>query len=663
VAFSQKCPRDLSDLFTNADDGLRACTVKTTLIVLRGNPRGIEIPLKDRGALVGRDANCQIRLTSNLVSKQHCRIEVTEGCVTLTDVGSRNGTFLNDERITRSVQLKHGDQIRVGDFLFGVRVVSDVAGTSPDPTHHRNSDDSKTEHIPKPPRPESVNSEIIADWLEEECSQRLPTILLIDRSTDVQTAFREATQSLRCEVEASPSTLTGLNLWRTIQPDVVVVDSDVLSGQDYALVEQAEKKNPARPLIIMADSGVAAENLIRSVGFDVFDYLLKPLDPQRVQLVVSRAINQPHEKRFSASKAADPGAATHLERQLLGASPAMRNVCGWIDQVASTDAPLLILGEPGCGKETIARLIHQRSNRHMKPLMELRCGAGTKVQIERDLYGFERGAFGAAERRKMGKFEQWPDATLILYEVEALSPDSQVRLLHVLQEKRFTRLGGNTPVSTNVRVIAVTEADLEALATAGRFRREVYYLLNAFAVRIPALRERGNDIDLLTDAYIAQTCRELHRHPPIISPDARIALRSYHWPANLRELHSVLRKAVLRANDGVLSREHLDFGLNRFGSKDDDGMPMPDDEENDTQTLAQIEQSGNASARWEDYLTAQLENGARNLYSECLPQMERELITRTLHHVAGDTAKAAELLGLTHSGLQHKLQSLGIKID
>src|SRR6266567_1867859 len=225
---------------------------------------------------------------------------------------------------------------------------------------------------------------------------------------------------------------------------------------------------------------------------------------------------------------------------------AMREVYKAIGRVAAQDVPVLITGESGTGKELVARAIYQHGPRSEAPFLALNCAAIPEQLLESELFGHEKGAFTGADRKRIGKFEQCSGGTLFLDEVGDMTPLTQTKILRVLQEQTFERVGGNETVRTNVRVIAATNADLEKLVASGRFRSDLYFRLNVFSLKLPPLRERGGDLDLLIDYYVKRFGRELDRPTHSVPGETLDALRSYSWPGNIRELQSVLKQALLQ---------------------------------------------------------------------------------------------------------------------
>jgi two-component system nitrogen regulation response regulator GlnG len=313
-----------------------------------------------------------------------------------------------------------------------------------------------------------------------------------------------------------------------------------------------------------------------------------------------------------------------------------------IGRVADQDVTVLITGETGTGKELVARAIYQHSRRAAGPFLAINCAAIPEHLLESELFGHEKGAFTGADRSRIGKFEQCSGGTLFLDEVGDMSPLTQSKLLRVLQEQRFERLGGNEPIQTDVRLLAATNRDLEAMVARGRFRQDLFYRLGVFNIHLPPLRERGDDLVLLTQHYIRRFSRELGKEVQSVAPEAMDLLRHYAWPGNVRELQSVLKQALLQATGSILVPDFLPIALLKRGQN---GLTGSDES---TPLLHFIEE--------------QLAAGAEDLYEQSLRRMERILLSRVLQHTSGNQVQAAKILGITRGSLRNKIRELGITI-
>jgi transcriptional regulator with GAF, ATPase, and Fis domain len=281
--------------------------------------------------------------------------------------------------------------------------------------------------------------------------------------------------------------------------------------------------------------------------------------------------------------------------------------------------------------------------RRQRAFVTLNCGAIPGGLLESELFGHEKGAFTGADRRRIGKFEQANGGTIFLDEVGDMTPLTQAKMLRLLQEQRFERLGGNETVTTDVRVLAATNQDLETLVTQGRFRQDLYYRLGVFTIRLPPLRERGDDLLLLVQHYLLRFNRELGKDVRTAAPEALEALRQYPWPGNVRELQSALKQALLRATGSVLMPEFLPDALTKRNgvtpAAAEDGLSMA------------------------QFIDRQVAAGSEDLYAEALRRLERLLVTKVLQHTGGNQLQAAKVLGITRGSLRNKVRELGITIS
>jgi two-component system nitrogen regulation response regulator GlnG len=337
------------------------------------------------------------------------------------------------------------------------------------------------------------------------------------------------------------------------------------------------------------------------------------------------------------------GPADDRADAIVGSCPAMQEVYKAIGRAAPQDVTVLIAGETGTGKELVARALYQHGRRADRPFLAINCAAIPETLLESELFGHEKGAFTGADRRRIGKFEQCQGGTLFLDEVSDMTPLTQSKVLRLLQEKRFERLGGNETVHADVRILAATNADLGVAVAEGRFRQDLYYRLSAYTIHLPPLRARGGDLDLLVEHYVGRYAREMGKDVQSVAPEAMGTLRRHDWPGNVRELQSVLRQALLNATGTVLLPEFLPPGL---------GPPAAD-----------APADHPADAALEEFIDARVRDGSEALYAEALRRLERTLLGRVLRHTGGNQLRAARILGITRGSLRTKLRDLGIRIE
>ena len=330
---------------------------------------------------------------------------------------------------------------------------------------------------------------------------------------------------------------------------------------------------------------------------------------------------------------------------IVGRSPLMQEVCKSIGRVAPSEVTVLITGESGTGKELVARALWQHSARADKTFLAINCAALPETLLESELFGHEKGAFTGADRLRIGRFEQANGGTLFLDEVGDLAAGTQAKLLRVLQEQCFQRVGGDATIRTDVRLLAATNKDLENEVLAGHFRSDLLYRLNVFSIQLPPLREHRDDIPLLTDHLMRLLARTMGRNVYSISPEVRERFAEYDWPGNVRQLQSVLKYAIIRASGEVLTLDCLPESLLRPGSG------------------PQGSGSGGKLADIAARTAGLLRAGETDLYRQVCQEMEQTVFDVVLRHVSGNQVKASELLGISRTTLRAKLRNLSMTAE
>src|SRR3954464_5716574 len=464
-------------------------------------------------------------------------------------------------------------------------------------------------------------------------------ILVIDDEPSILHAFRRAFGDPEDSLLTASDGSEGLEQVFRSRPDVVVLDLNLpdMSGLDVCL--RIREIDARIPVIFITGQGTT-ETAIEAMKRGAFDYLLKPLDVARVRELVERAAEISRLMRMPAM-VANEALAQGPADVLVGRSPAMQEVYKAIGLVAPQDLAVLILGESGRGKELVARAVYQHSRRSGGPFLAINCAAIPENLLESELFGHEKGAFTGADRRRIGKFEQCSGGTLFLDEIGDMTPLTQAKVLRVLQDGRFERVGGNETIQTNVRLLAATNCDLEQMVAAGDFRGDLYYRLGIVTITLPPLRERAEDLPLLIDHFLRRFSPELGKEVDRIAPEALEVLRRHLWPGNIRELQSVLKQALLRSKGPVLLPDFLPASVR--GEEEPAGKPP-------------------APFDWEAFLDDRLRAGSQDLYAESLAVMERWLVTRVLRHTRGNQLQAAKILGITRGSLRTKIRTLGISI-
>ena len=474
-------------------------------------------------------------------------------------------------------------------------------------------------------------------------------LLVDDESVFIPEQVRQALPEHTISVATNG--LEGLAAIRSARPDVVLLDLGLPDRSGLEIYEDIRAIDARLPVIFvtMAKSADAA---IEAMKRGAFNYIYKPINLVQLESVVREALAAGHQMRAPVSlqqTSLDP----MEDGALFGSCPAMLEVYKAIGLVAQKDVTVLVTGESGTGKELVARALYQHSARSTAPFLALNCAAIPENLLESELFGHERGAFTGADRRRIGKFEQYSGGTIFLDEVGDMPLLLQAKVLRLLQEQVFERVGGNESVRTNVRLIAATHRDLKQHVASGKFRLDLFYRLGVFAIHLPPLRERGEDLPLLALQYTRRFSRELGREVREIAPECMERLCGYHWPGNIRELQSVLKQAVLRAHGYTLLSSFLPE-LSPAATRDTKvrvpdvapAAPMP--------VPAALDVDG--------FVHERLGEGTRDLYADTRNFVDRFLFARVLEHTRGNFTAAAEVLGISRQTMRVKLRALGITV-
>jgi DNA-binding NtrC family response regulator len=475
----------------------------------------------------------------------------------------------------------------------------------------------------------------------------MPGVLVIDDDRSVVHLIRAACKQIDIEVRSAETAEGGLALLKEIQPDVLLLDIVLPGTSGIELFDQIRKVDERVPVIFITAGG-ESDTAIEAMKLGALDFLLKPLDVSRVKELVNQALEI---RRLMSIPVEMPPPVAGGDNQLIGRSPQMLEVYKAIGRVAPQTVTVLIYGESGTGKELIARAIYQHSDRRNKPFLAVNCAALPETLLESELFGHEKGSFTGADHRRIGKFEQCNGGTIFLDEVGDMAPLVQAKLLRLLQEQRFERVGGNETIQTDVRIITATNRDLEVMTAEGTFRPDLYYRLNGFTIKLPPLRDRGDDLLLLIEAFLSRYSRELEKHLQRVSPEAIKILLEHSWPGNVRELQSILRKALLNLTGPVLLPEFLP-----------EEVRSPDKTKTTPTSPDTADAEDGIAHHLGPFLDAQLAAGSENIYAEAVEFLERYVVTRVLQATGGNQSKAAKLLGITRGSLRNKTHALGIKI-
>ncbi|MSU40433.1 MAG: sigma-54-dependent Fis family transcriptional regulator [Pedosphaera sp.] len=461
-------------------------------------------------------------------------------------------------------------------------------------------------------------------------------LLLIDDEADVRYSFErifggDSSLSLRC-AGSGEEALQIIPQWR---PDLVLMDIRMAGLNGIETLKRLRESDPKTPVILMTAFGTT-QMAIQAMKHGAYDYVLKPFEVPRLKQLVADALHAARTMRQVVSY------QPLLDREdydlgIVGRSLAMQEVFKLIGQLAASDVTALITGESGTGKELVARAIYHHSDRSKRPFLAINCAAIPEALLESELFGHEKGAFTGAATQRIGKFEQSHGGTLFLDEIGDMSPATQTKILRVLQDGVFERVGGGQPVRVDVRIIAATNKPLEQAVAARQFREDLFYRLNVVRVRLPALRERADDIPLLLDYFLAKAGPRGHV-PKSIHPLALEALQRHHWPGNVRELENAVQRAMVIAKGDVIRAEDLPAEI----GKPAQSVPVAHDD---------IGSLSNKLFEWA--------RGSKSF--RVIAAVERELIANALRETDGNQVQAAKLLGITRATLRKRIEKYGIK--
>ena len=508
-------------------------------------------------------------------------------------------------------------------------------------------------------------------------------LLLIDDEADVQYSFRRIFDASDIELHTASSGEEGIRLISVLKPDLVLSDIRMAGLNGLETLRRIRQLDPQLPVILMTAYGTT-QTAIEAMKLGAYDYLLKPFDVPRLKQLVANALKAARDTRQTVAM------RPQLEQQdyelgVIGRSAPMQEVFKLIGQLAASDATALITGESGTGKELVARSIFQNSRRAKEPFMAINCAAIPENLLESELFGHEKGAFTGATAQRPGRFEQCHRGTLFLDEIGDMPPATQTKILRVLQSGTFERVGGNTTLEVDVRIIAATNKPLEEAVARKEFREDLFYRLNVVRVHMPPLRERQSDIRLLVDFFLRKI-GGAGAGSKSIGEKTLAVLEAYHWPGNVRELENVLRRAVVVVKGSAILESDLPpeilqsvqasrtphtapasaasaLQASTTQNSSTPPAPAPSVASVEAATLTALASNLDPAItgdirplvlqlfRW-----ARLQSGIK-----VLPAVERELVIEALKETQGNQVRAAKLLGITRATLRKRVDKFGIR--
>src|SRR6056297_1336359 len=494
----------------------------------------------------------------------------------------------------------------------------------------------------------AIHSQPQSKWFKA-----MPSLLVIDDDRSIL-AFVEKSLAAIADVEIAANGADGLEKFRSGQFDAVLLDIQLPDQNGLAVYCELRELDRQIPIIFMTVDA-ASDTAIEAMQLGAFDYIAKPLSSEPLRDLVEKAIEQRQISSVPVAISADDESDDHSAELFIGRSPAMLDVFKAIGKVAKQDVPILIRGESGTGKELVARALYQYSHRSDEVFLAVNCAALPDNLLESELFGHEKGAFTGAESRRIGKFEQCNGGTLFLDEIGDMAPSVQAKVLRVLQEQRFERVGGNRELTTDVRIIAATNRPLEQMVEDGDYREDLLYRLNGVTIELPPLRERLSDVPELIHFFLAQAKREFNK-PDLegLSPDAVDLLTKYNWPGNVRQLRAVIRRSVLDSVMPVITPDGLPNEILRAGA---DLQPSSSRRPGPSASSATPAVDG---AGLPELVRRLLADKSTNVYAEATEYMERYVITEVLRATSGNQSQAAEILGITRGKLRDRITSYNI---
>ena len=472
----------------------------------------------------------------------------------------------------------------------------------------------------------------------------------------------------------------GLDLLDSEKPSVVLLDVFLPNHNGLELFRKIRAIDRKLPVIFITGD-TSSETAIQAMRAGAFDYLSKPLDIGQIRSLTLSALKA--RRMMDEPVAFQVGEGESGGERFVGKSKAMIEVYKAIGRVAAENVTVLIRGESGCGKELVARALVQHSDRADKPFVAVNCAAIPDQLLESELFGHEKGAFTGAERRRIGRFEQCDGGTIFLDEIGDMSTIIQGKVLRLLQEQKFERVGGNELVTTNVRVIAATNRPLEQMVKQNEFREDLLYRLNGFTIELPPLKERREDIPLLLEYFLRRAKSEMGKKDiQGIAPAAYHFLLKYDWPGNVRQLQSVVRQSMINTTGTVIGADNLPPFVCSQSDTMVEPAPIanvipievatsnlstqgPSDGENQVthQSTDEVWPATVDDFQLFKFIEEKLALGSTNLYAEALEHMERRLFAKILDVAGGNQSKTAEILGITRGKVRDRIAAFGIQLE
>jgi len=458
-------------------------------------------------------------------------------------------------------------------------------------------------------------------------------ILLVEDKAELRAMFRKALERSGYSVDEAPDGNSAIDKVRGRRYLAVLSDLKLPGSSGIDVLREARRTEPTLPVILVTAYG-SVEEAVTAMKEGAFDFIQKPVDLDHLKLLLERAVKQQELLRENLLLREEYATRYGFPR-IVGEHPSMRDASQITQRVAATDSVVLLLGESGTGKELFARAIHHLSPRSGAPFVALNCAAIPEGLVENELFGHERGAYTGAGARKIGKLELAHRGTLFLDEIGDLPLAIQSKLLRVLEEKRFDRVGGTQPIEVNVRILTATNKDLRAAVAEKSFREDLFFRISAVPITIPPLRDRGDDVLLLAEHFLERFKREFRKPALELTDDAKARLRTYSWPGNVRELQNAIERAAILSNGPEMDAKALQLPPAR-------------------PTAAELPEGMIA----EEFLW---EGPLEEVSQRAVAHVERFKIQNALRESKWNKTRAAEKLGVSYKTLLHKIRNLGVE--
>ena len=512
-----------------------------------------------------------------------------------------------------------------------------------------------------------------------EASTIVPDILIIDDDEGLRYSLKRVLSGRNFNVLEADSGEAGLKLAEAKKPHVILLDNRMQGMSGMEALQHLRCANPNAMIILMTAYGTT-QTTIEAMKFGAFDYIMKPFDLKKILSLVDSAVSASLDlDRANQSDGAQSRLTTEdVEGGIIGSSSAMQSVFKSIGQVAASEVTVMITGESGTGKELIARAIYKNSLRAHLPYIAVNCAAIPENLIESELFGHEKGSFTGATTQRIGKFELCDGGTIFLDEIGDMALSTQTKILRALQEGEIQRVGSSETIRVNVRMIAATNKRLEAMVEEKTFREDLYYRLNVVRIKLPPLRERGEDVPQLIDFVLKRLALESKANAKSISPEALALLSKYNWPGNVRELENlVYRSAVMAPGETILIKDLPQELVQAVAKLNSEEVELPSAVSEDAAMSSQVEEvrhsvtvsASDESAPDAEMLGGPIEDPFKTVYTllrqrsqhNLLEHMEKEMIAHTLEETNGKQVKAAEILGITRATLRKRIDQYALR--